>query len=267
MMTLNRYLLIGRDHSSWLTKIGKLDFKRLMKISLIISAVLNIGHMWEYEAIVDKLFMEGSLIDESVKMLSDSYSDYPFANQGQPYFIYSCVLFVINFGVFFFLNAGVEVRIVRRMHKELKEKRERLARIRGKNNAAHSPSIGDANQQNAEAEIRCQEEEDGRKERQIIKMVLLNGVCNFVLRAPDALFWLENSGNWKLITNTNEVLRDLTQIYVPGLFNLLADIGYFTYILTFSTNFFIFYKFNSKFNECVLAFWKTKGAPDQKSIK
>jgi hypothetical protein len=261
MMTLNRYLLIGRDHASCLTVIGKLNFKWLMIISVIISSLLNIGHMWEYTAIDDKMFIESDLSYIVYDMMQDSYSDYPFANQGQSYFIYSCVYFAINFGVLFLLNTGVEVMIVWRMHKELKDKRERRL------NVFHLLPIEDANQPNAETGIRRQEEEDGRKERQIIKMVLLNGVLNFILRAPDALFWLENSANWSLIlTNSFESFNNLTQTFVPGLFNLLADFGYFTYILTFSTNFFVFYKFNSKFNECVLVSGRKSGVSNQNPI-
>jgi hypothetical protein len=57
MMTLNRYLLIGKDHAPWLVKIAKLEFKWVIRGSLMLSALINIGHGWEYQAMVDVLFL------------------------------------------------------------------------------------------------------------------------------------------------------------------------------------------------------------------
>jgi hypothetical protein len=37
--------------------------------------------------------------------------------------------FFINFDLFFLLNTAIEVKLVRRMHKELAEKSERLAKM------------------------------------------------------------------------------------------------------------------------------------------
>jgi hypothetical protein len=51
MMTLNRYLLVGKDHAQWLVKIAKLEFKWVIRGSLLFSALINIGHGWEYQVI------------------------------------------------------------------------------------------------------------------------------------------------------------------------------------------------------------------------
>jgi hypothetical protein len=133
MMTLNRYLLVGKDHASWLVNIAKLEFKQVIRGAFLISALINIGHGWEYQdvgvfSLIRPVFSQLDLNN------GDSYSDYPRANQGQAYFYFSIAYFVVNFGVFFILNTGVEVKIVHRMHKELQEKRERLAKM----NAAKS---------------------------------------------------------------------------------------------------------------------------------
>jgi hypothetical protein len=47
MMTLNRYLLVGKDHPPWLVSIAKLEFKWVIRGSFLFSALLNIGHGWE----------------------------------------------------------------------------------------------------------------------------------------------------------------------------------------------------------------------------
>jgi ABC-type multidrug transport system fused ATPase/permease subunit len=172
----------------------------------------------------------------------NSWSDYPRANQELPYFIYSVVYFVINFGAFFILNTGLEAKIVRRMHKELKEKRERMAKL----NSSKPSSTELANTSQADEE-KSREKEDSIKERRVIKMVVLNSIFNFVLRAPDMLFWFENTSLLMYVFTYR-----FGSSFVPGRLSLVADIGYLTFILTFTTNFIIFYKFNKKFNEAVV---------------
>jgi hypothetical protein len=138
-MTLNRYLLVGREHPPWLVTLAKLEFKWVIRGSFLFSAVINIGHAWEYQAEKDlaiTLYVVNLLVHYSfgyndVYSHADghSYSDYPEANKSMAYFIYSIVYFVINFGVFLVLNTTVEVNIVRRLQKDLKEKRERMERM------------------------------------------------------------------------------------------------------------------------------------------
>jgi hypothetical protein len=99
------------------------------------------------------------------------------------------------------------------------------------------------------------EEEDLKKERKVIKMVVLNGIINFVLRAPDMLFWLENVSIWSIVFKNQIDGTYTTDQVVGGIFGFIPDIGYFTYILTFTTNFFIFYLFNMNFKEAVVYFW------------
>jgi hypothetical protein len=247
MMTLNRYLLVGKEHKPWLVTLAKLEFKWVICGSLFISALINIGHGWQYEENEDSVLL--FLYDSSYTQVNDgSYSDYPKANPEQAYFIYSIVYFVINFGFFFILNTILEVQIVRRMHKELKEKRKRMTIM----NAAKSKSTELAKIYLTNKDKKKQE--DVKKERKVIKMVVLNGIINFVLRAPDMLFWLENESVWSFIFT---VQLDPSKTYdqkLPGILNFISDMGYFTYILTFITNFVIFYSFNKNFKEAVVFF-------------
>jgi hypothetical protein len=255
MMTLNRYLLVGKDHSNWLVAIAKSNLKLIILGSLLISALINIGHGWEYQAVKDTV-AKNSVLDKDYRNLNgESYSDYPQANQDTPYFVYSIVYFIINFGAFFILNTGIEVKIVRRMHKELKEKRERLAQMHASNLLPSNPV--EASIHESTNEDKKKETEDGKKERRVIKMVILNGVLNFFLRAPDMLFWLENKITWSILLVHINDITDFNSDYIlnnaaPGMLSLIADIGYLTYILTFSTNFLVFYKFNKNFKEAVI---------------
>jgi hypothetical protein len=105
------------------------------------------------------------------------------------------------------------------------------------------------------------EDEDGKKERKVIKMVIINGILNFVLRAPDLLFWLENKMTWSIF-KTKDDNNDyiLNNILPPGILSVIADIDYLTYILTFSTNFLIYYNFNKNFKDAVF-FFRTSTKP------
>jgi hypothetical protein len=110
MMTFNRYLLVGKDHAPWLVTAAKLEFKWVIQSSILLSALsalINIGHGWEYQAV--KNLAETLYVKSTVYYLSNnyvyangkSYSDYPEANKNMWYLVYSIVYFVINFGVFF----------------------------------------------------------------------------------------------------------------------------------------------------------------------
>jgi hypothetical protein len=74
------------------------------------------------------------------------------------------------------------------------------------------------------------------------------------------LFWIENLSIFSVLFYKKDGLYDLsghdktTNRYMPGFLSFIPDIGYFTYILTFTTNFFIFYCFNKNFKETVVFF-------------
>jgi hypothetical protein len=128
--------------------------------------------------------------------------------------------------------------------------------VKSSPSTATSPNASVLTSKSKTNEDKKREEEDGIKERRVIKMVVLNGVFNFCLRAPDMLFWLENENIWAIVfpTTDTSLTENVLWMYAPGILSFIADIGYFSYILTFTTNFFIFYKFNSKFKEAVVIF-------------
>jgi hypothetical protein len=271
MMTLNRYLLVGKDHAAWLVSIAKLEFKWVIRGSFLFSVLINIGHGWQYQAVEYKTIRSQTFYLYTNTYVNTpflynqingfSYSDYPEATQTEGYFIYSIVYCVINFGVFFILNTGIEVKIVRRMHKELKEKRERLAKMDAakpfSSAAVETAPVVGLESKPQTNEDKKREEEDSIKERRVIKMVVFNSVFNFVLRASDLLFWIEYHGSW---FGFFSCILNIINDNIPGFLGLLVDMGYFFYILTFIINFVIFYKFNKNFNEAVVFFW-TKAKP------
>jgi ABC-type multidrug transport system fused ATPase/permease subunit len=238
-------MLVGKDHAPWLVAVAKLEFKWVIRASLLFSILINIGHGWEYQVVEDMVLTLAMVYSYSFD--GQAYSDYPEANQSQPYFIFSVLYFFISFGVFFIVNTVIEVKICRRMQKELREKRKRFAKMNARKSSILTTETLTKSLSDEEMK---KEEEDRNKERLVIKMVAINGLLNFILRAPDLLFWLENS-------RVSSMAFDATVLeqYMPGVLNFIVDIGYFTYIVTFTTNFVIFYKFNKKFKAVVLFYF------------
>jgi hypothetical protein len=130
------------------------------------------------------------------------------------------------------------VKIVQRMHKELDEKRERMAKMSSASKVSSNFSNNTSDQS-----------EDDKKERRVIIMVVINSLVNFLLRSSDFFIFLEES--------SSSFVFSLNSFY-PGLPNLFLDISYLTYILTFSFNVLLFYKFNSKFKEAFVILPKKK---------
>jgi hypothetical protein len=243
MMTLNRYLLVGKDHTQWLVSLAKAEFKWVIRGSLLLTALINIGHGFEYE--ITKLsnlpptYVYSSQEDNVfLKQFQKTYiSQYPSVSTDPSFFVYSVVYFIINFLFFFIVNTLIEIQIVRRMHKELEDKRARMAKMRS---SIPLTSISATENKNASSES-----EDDKKERRVIIMVVLNGIINFVLRFPDFLIFLEE---------TNNASIDYLNSLYPGFDGLLLDISYLAYILTFSFTVLLYYNFNAKFKEAFVLF-------------
>jgi hypothetical protein len=244
MMTLNRYLLIGKDHPAWLIKIAKLKFKRVIQGSFVFSALINIARGFEYRIQLPGQIAKANTITNYQDTYIDMY-DYPHLAKDHFAFILSIVYFCLSFVVFFMLNTSIEIKVVMRMHKELKEKRVRIEQMNAVSSRGAAASAVSQSQSN---DSKKKAEEDERKERRTIMMVVLNGVFNFVLRSPEMLVWLETSTSFDRIISNRLNLR----YYMPSFWNLVQDVGNFGFLLTFCTNFFIFYRFNKKFNEAVV---------------
>jgi hypothetical protein len=266
MMTLNRYLLIGKDHAKWLVTLAKLEVKWVIGGSVLFSGLLNIGHAFQYLPTESFLFSAQNFLQATASQVAanplsfaltdySTYSDYPLANPSYAFSLYTIVYFLVNFVLFLAVNTGVEVALVVRMRKEMRAKRQRMANMHAAAAAADPATVTEA----ANRPKSKQETEDGKKERRVIIMVVLNSLFNFLLRSPDILVLLESSSFYFFFLGSAGVSSGtlLSQV-APGLLNFLLDLGYFTYILTFTSNFFIYYFFNSKFKECVVFFSKSK---------
>ncbi len=150
------------------------------------------------------------------------------------------MVYFVNFFVFLVINTGIQIATVWKLQKELEEKRAKAAEM---------------NKSLDELTKNKRLEEDNKKEKRTIIMVILNSFINFILRFPEAFI---------LIASSEETVpRNPLQVFFHFIGNFIdgvVDFSYLTYILTFSTNILIYYKFNKKFRDSFKAIlgWKTK---------
>ncbi len=163
LITINRYMLIGREHSLLLERISKLELKNIVTFAVIFSSALNIGHIFQYR------INNGLTLDNSMEV----YAQYPLF-----LLTYSDLLaaifvayFAIKYALFFLVNTFVEIVIVRKFQVELREKRRKMEQMGRVDQAA-----------------RKKLDEDSVKERRAITMVVLNSLVNFSLRFSEIFF-------------------------------------------------------------------------------
>jgi hypothetical protein len=149
--------------------------------------------------------------------------------------------YFVNFFVFLVINTGIEIATLRKLQKELKEKRTKAAEM---------------NTSLDELTKKKRFEEDNKREQKTIKMVVLNSFINFVLRFPEIYILIASSNSIVYFFN-NPILYFF--ISLEHLMNCVVDFSYLTFILTFSTNVVIYYFFNRKFRNAFKAmFFKVK---------
>jgi hypothetical protein len=244
LMSVSRYMLIGQDHNPTLEKISKWDFNRVIGVSVFGSALINIGHIFQYEL---NYFLTNFSETDSNEFL---YSTFPaintisLTNTSFAFFIYLFVYFLANYLIFFIVNTGVEVILVRKLHSELAVKKKRLEDMNQKPKSNPSTSSTAVAPVVSFRKRRRQEMED-RTEQRAILMVVFNALINFFFRLPELLFMFTIFYD---IFPGCDFFSPFRDTFIS--FRLFTtDVTYLFYILTFSTNFLIYYLFNQKFKQ------------------
>jgi hypothetical protein len=244
LMNVNRYMLIGREHKPLFENISKWDLKWVVGLTFISSALINVGHGFQYSLNDSKSY--SWFTSNFYIFVEPSYPDDLSIDDSLSLYIYTLVYFLINFLLFFVVNTWVEVTIVRKLHSELADKKKRLggmgmemttaAVIRS--SATISATLMTSFRKNRRREI------DAGAERRAILMVVINALINFFFRLPELIVLLAQSDS--LMTNN----------FIYEFFNTFTDLQtfptylmYLFYICTFSSNFLIYYLFNQKFKQ------------------
>jgi hypothetical protein len=146
--------------------------------------------------------------------------------------------------LFFILNTAVEAALVRKLHAALKEKKRRVEEMEMRSSVIQTSQVRPCASFITRVSFRKfrKQEMEKKSEQRAIIMVVFNALINFFLRLPELFFLFSVS---KHISEVN-VMMHLFDTF-PALKFFWIDLAYFCYILTFATNFLIYYLFNQKF--------------------
>ncbi len=190
------------------------------------SLILNIGNTFQFKISCFNIISNPQYIYKL-----DSYS-YPSIINNISFSVYSFLYFVVNFILFLVFNTTVAVILVRKVQKELSDKRKRLEQIN----------------QIVNMRTRRKLEMDSKKDLRAIVMVIANSLVNFFLRLPEILIFISSTA-YDFKTHIKYNFTYYVQPEVKKVESFLVDVAYLTFICTFSTNVAMFYLFNTKFKQ------------------
>jgi hypothetical protein len=223
-MSLNRYLLVGKDHSEWLKNIGKANVVIVLIVALISSCLLS------YVVVEQENFFNsvrehgnsnyGSNIGYSTRYRDTSYvSLVPFLKNTLPLIIALTIIHdLFSYFSFCILNLIVDVMTV----------------VKLKETLSHKASLG--------VQSKEKKDEQERAERRSIIMVVLNSLVNILLRIPELLsiiFFLIITAS-----NNGSMLGVCSHVKQCSLVTEISD-SFFNF--TMICNIFFYYFFNKTF--------------------
>jgi hypothetical protein len=168
--------------------------------------------------------------------------------------MYFVLYFTVNYLAFFIVNTTVEVTLLRKLHAELKEKRTRRDDMQMASLSRARSSASSITPMSFRRRRKLEIEE--RSEQRAIIMVVINTIVNFWFRLPE-LFLLLATCNSLFANSDINFLWQFFNIF-PTLTLFWTDLAYFCYILTFTTNFFIYFLFNQKFKQTFAQWMRVK---------
>jgi hypothetical protein len=243
LMNVNRYMLIGQEHMWLLKKLSQLKAKRLSLGMIVTSLVLNVMRFFQYAV------NDGLVYGLEYPLMWLQYT------QASTY-IMSFILFVhgvFNYLLMMLFNTILEVIIFYKLHQELKLKLDKMSALHASAHSAVVASSSHASHGDHDPAAAEKPDEFRKKEMRVIGMVIMNGLINLILRLPDLSSFLYFSS----FIFPDNVFFELFCRYYNICFQLI-DISNFFFILTFSTNYMIYYFFNLRFKESVQSSLRNK---------
>lgn len=225
-ISLNRYLLVGKDHSERLTKIAQLKIKRFFIYSAIFSASLSVVVYFQktffiiqttfnykrdyyYEELAYHAYYWEKFADNYQKMI-ERINELPLLTA------FTVVHDLFSFFLYCLLSLVIDILTVKKLHDALLEK----AKLKGN-----------------------QEKKKNREsERKSIMMVVLSSSTNIIFRAPEIVSIVF----YYIVTHRGGyVFKMLCWTYASCL--VFVDFANVFYMTSFCFNLFFYVKFNSVF--------------------
>jgi hypothetical protein len=238
-IAINRYMLVGKEHNSTLKNISKLNIKRVVFFTVVFSALMNIGHVFQYRINYGREKVIGSGY-----FTADLYPS--IVNTNFSFEWYSMAYFIINFALFFLINTYVEIIILHNLRKEIADKRIKMEaeiQLSKTNNTSGLEMINKI--------IKWKQkkiEKDAKKSTRAIVMVITNSGLNFIFRFPEILVFLSSNASF-MGSMLNFAFVAVSNALNTPISSLLVNSSYLFYIISFSTNVAIYVMFNPIFKQ------------------
>jgi hypothetical protein len=127
-------MLIGREHNPTLEKISKWNMKWVIAVSVFLSLVFNVGHIFQYQANYGRVYTNQDLTSFSLDMSFPIVVELTTALNNllaEASYMFLLVDYLINSLAFWVINTLVEVVLIKKLHKELEDKKERSEGMSG----------------------------------------------------------------------------------------------------------------------------------------
>jgi hypothetical protein len=250
-------MLIGQEHNFILEKISKWNLNWVVGFSLAFSTLFNIGHIFQYQLnggfYVSYEYSEyGLYLYNTYPMESQTHED--SIDGSNSLYIYFLIYFLVNYLGFWTMSTCVEVTLLRKLHKELKDKKTRLDKMNNTGNLRSSTSTSHAFAPVLSFRKRRKQEIEDKTEIRTLLMIVMDALINFFFRLPE-LFFVISTFDQKF---DSRFFYSFFGSILPSLLTFTTDLTCFLYLLTFSANFFIYYLFNLKFKQTFSKWTHTK---------
>jgi hypothetical protein len=236
LMNVNRYMLIGKDHNKTLTFIAELNSIAVGFFLFLFSGTLSIANILSFDInIFNEEFDYPTNVDQKEYTIQNGFTDTDVA-----YFILTQD--IVNSFVFCITNLTIEIIIVKKLKKELDDKKNRMdGMMTGTNLNSKLLTLS------ARARLRKKQNESTKVEQKAMLMTSVSSFLNIFLRLPEMLKPIN------LIVHSYFMFTYMFKYLCHELdiCDLFIDMTNVCFILTLCSNYFIYYYFNKKFREAV----------------
>jgi hypothetical protein len=235
LMSMNRYLLVGKDHAKWIETVAKSDLKKTMCAAFIISCLLSLVSVYQvyyfggfsmtanagYESnsyYNSHSYLFGVSLDSKINAQVNLFNLRNAVSMLPLVFSLTVLHDLVSYFLFCFLNLALDVMTVLKLKESLAEK-ARLSSIKKR-------------------------DEQMQAERRSVVMVVLNSIVNILLRLPELLAIVFY---FAVAVNSNQIYPFKILCYDFNQCLTLGQISNSFVVLSLLFNVFFYYFFNKTF--------------------
>ena len=240
---LNRISLIGKDHSKLVKFISEVGIKAYIAVCFLISSSFSWIKYFKYQVNYFESHLNYPISNEwDIMTLTNYYEmrdDLSNAYQisDRFYFIYNSITDLINYVVFVIISIIIDVSMVIRMKQTLNEKLKRYKK------------------ENGLIKYEAKKKENKDAIDKLIHMVVINTALGVLFKLPSSFIPLDNLyatfyyRSYKNLFIAPVFGEFYSYLMDTGFYSLINDICEFLYIVSIAILFFIYKRFDKKFQE------------------